>query len=523
MAFYLFSCSNWRSVKLLLRAWQATKGWVERNPLKSLILLGVITEAIYLFVFTLPFLLPDPEHYGWLADIIKLSENLVSSGIVFVVAIITLFAIYYLGWRLCRKLTRARVTLTIFIFASLFGITLIFMYPITAIDMFNYFFYGRIFIYHDANPLVAAPFQFSHDPLSWTCSFGWTPAPYGPLWILLSAVPNLLGGDSLLLNLILLKVEMVIFYLLSALLIYRILTRVKPQYRNAGLFLFAWSPLILYEGIGNGHNDMAMIFLILLGIYAIVRGRPSLGFAALIGSVFIKYTSVLIIPFFLLFLVRQVPGTKQRAFFLGKSTLIAAAIGLALYAPFWSPGEIMHVVLDQTNRFIGSVPAMLKIGLETELGLGYSTTLVKWLVLGVFGAFYLRRIFKMGSTLEDTLSTSFEVLFFFLLLASTVLYPWYLIWPLALMPLITRNMAAQRMTVFSLTALLAYFIWFFVWVWIREGNWFNWGPLEQQDFPSFYLRMCLLAVPFTVIPPLLLSIWAWRSRRRCKEPGSTGP
>jgi len=522
MAFYLFSCSNRFSDTLPLLVWHATKGWVERNPLKSLILLGVITEAIYLSIFTLPFLLPDPEHYGWLADIIKLSEDKVSSGIIFAVAIITLFAIYYLGWRLCRKLTRAKVTLTIFIFASLFGITLIFMYPITAIDMFNYFFSARIFTHHHANPLVIAPY-LCDDPLGWTAlSFWWTPSPYGPLWILISAVPNLLGGDNLLLNLILLKVEMVIFYLMSALLVYRILTKVKPQYRNAGLFLFAWSPLILFEGIGNGHNDMAMIFFILLGIYAIVQGRSSLGFAALIASVFIKYTSVLIIPFFLLFLVRQVQGTKQRAFFLGKATLIAAAVALALYAPFWSPGEIAHVVLEQLNRFIGSVPAMLKIGLETELGLGYSATLVKWLVVGGFGAFYLRRIFKMENTLEGTLSTSFEILFFFFLLASMVLYSWYLILPLALVPLVTRNMAAQRMTIFSLTALLAYFIWYFVWIWIREGNWWNWGPLEVQDFPSFYFRICLLAVPFTVIPPLLLSIWAWRARRRFKELGSTG-
>ena len=523
MAPSLFSGSQRFSNTPPLLVWHATKGWVERNPFKFLILLGVITEVIYLVFFTLAFLLPDPEHYSWLADIVKLSENKVFSGIVFAVAIIALFAIYYMGWRLCRKLTAAKVTLTIFIFASLFAITLIFMYPVTAVDMFNYFFSGRIFVHYHQNPLVVAPYQFSDDPLSWTALAYWgAPAPYGPLWILLSAIPNLLGGDNLLLNLILLKVEMVIFYLLSALLIYRILTEIKPEYRNAGLFLFAWSPLILFEGIGNGHNDMAMIFFILLGIYAIVQGRTSLGFAALIASVFIKYTSVLIIPFFLLFLVRQVTGTRERTFFLGKAALITAAVTLVLYAPFWSPGEIAQGVLDQTNRFIGSVPAMLKLGLETELGLGYSATLVKWLVVGGFGAFYLRRIFKMENTLEGTLSTSFEILFFFLILASMALYPWYLILPLALAPLVTRNMTAQRITIFSLTALLAYFIWYFVWIWILEGNWWNWAPIWGEDFPSFYFRICLIAVPFTIIPPLFLSIWAWRSRRRSKDLGSSG-
>lgn len=524
MTFSIFSSLRRISVKPLLQAYRITKSWVERNPLRFLILLGILTEVLYLVFFTLPFLLPDPEHYGWLADIVKLSENKVSSSIAFATAIIALFVLYYLGWRVCRREASNKVTLTIFVFASLFGITLIFMYPITAIDMFNYFFAGRIFTHYHQNPMVVAPYQFSDDPLGWTAlCFWWTPSPYGPLWSLLSAIPNLLGGDNLLLNLLLLKVEMVIFYLMSALLIYRILSKVKPHYRNAGLFLFAWSPLVLYEGIGNGHNDIVMMFFVLLGIYAIVQGRPSLGFAALMGSVFIKYTSALLIPFFLIFLVRQVPGIRQRAFSLGKMALIAASVALVLYAPFWSPGEIAHNVLSQIDRFIGSVPAMLKYGLETELRLGYSATLVKWLVAGGFGAFYLRQIFKMRNTLEDTLRTSFETLFFFLLLASMVLYPWYLIWPLALVPLVTRGRAAERITIFSLTALLAYFIWYFLWHWIVQGNWWNWGIMEAQDFPSFYFRMCLLAVSFTVIPPLLYSIWAWRARRRCNDLGSRDP
>jgi hypothetical protein len=80
MAPSLFSGSQRFSNTPPLLVWHATKGWVERNPFKFLILLGVITEVIYLVFFTLAFLLPDPEHYSWLADIVKLSENKVFSG-----------------------------------------------------------------------------------------------------------------------------------------------------------------------------------------------------------------------------------------------------------------------------------------------------------------------------------------------------------------------------------------------------------------------------------------------------------
>ena len=495
-------------------AWNTTRGWVERNPLKFLILLGVLTEVLYLVFFTLPYLLPDPQHYGWLADVVKLSENKVGASIAFVMSIVALFALYYWGWRVCRRLPGNRATLTIFIFAGLFSITLVFMYPITAIDMFNYFFSARIFTHYHQNPLVVAPYQVP-DPLGWTAlCFWWVPSPYGPLWILLSSVPSLLGGDNLLLSLILHKVEMAVFFLLCALLIYMILSRVRPQHRNGGLFLFSWSPLLLYEAVGNGHNDIAMMFFVILGVYAFVRGKPGMGFAAIVGSVFIKYTSALIVPFFLLLWLRRTTGVRQKAFVLYVAALIAASIALVLYAPFWSPVEIANSVFSQADRWVGSVPAITKMALEQELGLGYSATLVQWLIVACFGTFYVRQLVKTGKTLEDTLTTSFETLFYFLLLASMVFYPWYLIWPFALVPLVVKRGAAQRMITFSLTALLGYFIWYFLWYWIVQGDWWGWAAMSLDDFPSFYLRIGLIAVPFTVVPPLLYSIWAWWARRR---------
>ncbi len=43
-------------------------------------------------------------------------------------------------------------------------------------------------------------------------------------------------------------------------LIAAILRRLAPDRLLAGVVLFLWNPVVLYETIGQGHNDVAMLF-----------------------------------------------------------------------------------------------------------------------------------------------------------------------------------------------------------------------------------------------------------------------
>ena len=48
-------------------------------------------------------------------------------------------------------------------------------------------------------------------------------------------------------------------YFVCVLFIAAILQRVAPKRALAGTLLFAWNPLILLEGVANGHNDLLML------------------------------------------------------------------------------------------------------------------------------------------------------------------------------------------------------------------------------------------------------------------------
>ena len=135
---------------------------MHRRPLLSLVLLGLLSEAIYLLFFTLPFFLP--HHYTVLVDLGQLTEYKVSSAIAYVLAMVTLFGLCYLGWRLCLQGAPTQALFVILLFAGLFGVTLALMYPVTAIDMFNYFVQARVLNYYHQNPLIIPPSHFPQDP-----------------------------------------------------------------------------------------------------------------------------------------------------------------------------------------------------------------------------------------------------------------------------------------------------------------------------------------------------------------------
>ena len=50
------------------------------------------------------------------------------------------------------------------------------------------------------------------------------------------------------------------------------------QARQTAFAIFAWNPLVLFDLVGNSHNDTAMLLLMLLGIGLVAGERPVTGF-----------------------------------------------------------------------------------------------------------------------------------------------------------------------------------------------------------------------------------------------------
>jgi hypothetical protein len=92
---------------------------------------------------------------------------------------------------------------------------------------------------------------------------------------------------------------------------------------------------------------------------------------------------------------------------------------------------------------------------------------------------------------EILVSTSLKILLLYLLLGSMWFWPWYLIWPLALLALSNDERLVTILIVVACTGQLSYVLWNFVWYWMG----IEWETLYVIE----NLALCLLIVPAIVI------------------------
>lgn len=182
----------------------------------------------------------------------------------------------------------------VFVLLSItFGI-LLFSYPaMLSYDIFNYIATSRVLFFYHENPYLVMPIEFIIDPLLSFTHAANKIALYGPIWVILTGVPYFLGFGNFVVNLFALKFLIGVFYLATAFLVWKISKSIMS------LILFAFNPLVIIETLVSSHNDIVMIFLALLSFFLLMRKKILLGGLFLILSIFIKYTTVLLIPVFL--------------------------------------------------------------------------------------------------------------------------------------------------------------------------------------------------------------------------------
>src|SRR5579883_3015578 len=84
--------------------------------------------------------------------------------------------------------------------ATLMGLVLTLLPALPSDDIFSYILYGRISVVYHANPLLAVPSQFTHDPFLPLVYWRDTRSVYGPGWLLVSnaltVLAQALGGSA---------------------------------------------------------------------------------------------------------------------------------------------------------------------------------------------------------------------------------------------------------------------------------------------------------------------------------------
>ena len=404
-------------------------GALEGGKLWPLAAAGVAGEAVYLAItLRLPWWRYAIHLQSW--------SQILGAGrgplVACLAGIGILAAAYAWGWHLVR---RGRATRrTVWAFAGLYAATVFWLLPITS-DLFGYLVHSHLFTDLGRNPLEEAPLEVPPDRLllAYAGPYAEYSSAYGPAWTLLAA-PAALGRYDVVGGLLYLKGLAAAAYLGSAWLLERLLQRLRPGDTLLGLYLFAWNPLVVLLGVGDGHNDMVMMALALLAVWLLLRERWALAFAALTLSTWIKYTSALLLPLFLIYAwsrLGEQPGARRWPT-LFRSLALAAAVTVLAFLPLWSKEGLA----DRVRRFLfpanwGGAGSGLPVAVMA-LGLGLFflayVALLWWLV-------------RRSSTCQRLCHGAFVALSLAFVLGAARSQPWHLIWPAALAGLSDRRWA----------------------------------------------------------------------------------
>ncbi|HVM70171.1 MAG TPA: hypothetical protein VMT91_00315 [Anaerolineales bacterium] len=417
----------------------------------GLLALGGLSLLVYWTRLILPYNLFVIQP-NLLPNIAKLTlhKPLAEASFVLVMALESGF--YLFAWLLCRPAgpgqTR-RMQISLAILLGALAISMFWLYPIGDGDVFDYMMRARITAVYGANPFAVTPRIFSFDPFFHYTGWPDYTSTYGPLWELLAALISRLAGNGFLANLLGFKLLSLVFYAGSTVLVALILKHVSPDRVLQGVVLFAWNPLTIYDGLGNAHNDLVMIFFLLLGIYVVLRGHFSWGMLALMAGALVKIIPLVVLPLAWIAGLRELRSRQARLRFTLVTGLACASLALAALAPFLNNWGRLKLLPTLSDLYTTSLPAFIQAQLLLHLHLTQksSQTIVAdmaYAALGVFILFQMVRIWKDtrpgGQPVVNRIPASAPAfiraatwtLLFYLIFTCDWFQPWYSLWPLAL-------------------------------------------------------------------------------------------
>lgn len=223
--------------------------------------------------------------------------------ILYVVIVISFFFFYFIFLTLVKKeeLDFKKIKFLILVTSGI----LLFSYPtMLSYDIFNYIATAKVSFFYHENPYLIMPIEFIGDPLLSFTHAANKIALYGPFWIILTAIPYLLGFGKFILILFNFKLFVLVFYLATIFLIWKI------SKNFLSVVIFAFNPLVIMETLISSHNDIVMMFFALLAFYFLIKEKPYKAFVFLLLSVLIKYATLFLLPVFMYTSIVQLKNKK---------------------------------------------------------------------------------------------------------------------------------------------------------------------------------------------------------------------
>lgn len=465
------------------------------------------------------------------------------AAIAFVAAILMLFACQFFALTATARVkqvgaprTRAEafVRYAVFLGPVIFGSIMVWMQPVTTTDLYGYVARGYLYTHLHLNPMTHGA-----QLLPGGLQVNRPASPYGPVWLIVTGLVALVSGENLLLNLLIYKFIGLATVGVALWLVDLLARSLYPERRMRIYVLFGWSPLLIFESVGNAHNDILMIVCVLGAFALMLRNYARGAFALLVLGALVKYVSAIFVPLWLVYELRHlIPRTAptrtaladtgstvntevsvrgSRRIVTASHALVmqwvrsaataarkadrraigwllvqSAAIGIILmvvaYAPFWEGINTFTGLAQQIRPryynsslvgfFSGPVQALLSPGKYEAFD--KTVRLVVYVLFAIYAYLQTYRLWQRGvsATIRDVITAAAKITCAALLLITFWFQPWYVIWLVPLAALAAEPYVRRQGAILAAGALLTYAVGNFLFV--------NESDLAHDLFVQFF-------------------------------------
>ena len=227
------------------------------------------------------------------------------NAFLFFILFTAIFLLYFLILKKQNKILKSKKQIfTLIIIASLLFMIII---PYTSTDLYSYIANGWSSAHYKENPYYISTGEIAQkngvsDPMFNKVANCWRfeKVVYGPAWTIICTVLSWISFGNIDIALFVFKLTNLAVHIINCILIYKITKK------NLFVVLYGLNPFILFEGLTNVHNDIFIVLFILLALYAVIKKKNLfIAVACIAVATAIKYLAILILPFVILYAVKD--------------------------------------------------------------------------------------------------------------------------------------------------------------------------------------------------------------------------
>lgn len=401
---------------------------------------GILIKTLFI-ISCLLFAIPSIGYYIEKGTIFKFDRyyqfllnntNIRTQTICYIIVLSLITILYFVIIKNRKKIFKDLKSIIIFI--AIVSIVFIVVLPFTSSDIFYYLGIGRLDGTYHQNPYYTTIKEyvdttnsnFEHDTVlmqGYENVWSNTTVVYGAVWTFICRFIATISFGNIDIGLMLFKIANVLVHLGNCYLLYKI------SNKKIYTLLYGLNPFILIEAIAHAHNDIFIIFFVLLAFYFLIKKKNlilSIVFIALATS--IKYFTILLLPLIIIYHFKD-KKVKDRLIKCIQYGIIFLLIFGSTYILYIRDISVMQGLILQQEKVAKGIYVIL---IEYFKDIPNVVENVKNVLLGSFMIVYFFSCIILLNKKEIKLRTEmkninyFIIAFLFLLITN--FQPWYIMW-----------------------------------------------------------------------------------------------